>query len=234
MLATLRAELAGEGLHIVRTVDQPALDRRGLALSLAALLPGAAAGLVIGDGGPEFFARFRAHSPGGAGDPLDRYTAQVVPAAIRRALAGSDCRWAVRFPFSSEPPLLPMQRLGEAAGLPPAGPLGIQIHPQFGPWWAYRGFAVLSVPLAQEPPLPAVCPGCPAPCIAACRGQAVSAAGLEIARCARHRLADPACELSCAARVACIAGPGHRYPDDQLGFHMAASLRSVRRHFQRP
>jgi epoxyqueuosine reductase len=238
LLARLRAELAAEGLFIVRPVTQPDLDRceggRGLGVSLAALLPGAAAGLVIADGGPTFYQRFRARA-GAAGDqaddPLDRHTTVVVPAAIARALAGGpdDVPFVVTYPFLATRPPLPIQRLGEAAGLPPAGPLGLQVHPGFGPWWAYRAFAVFAAPLPAEPPLPPVCPGCPAPCIGACRDDAVTAGGLAVGRCAAHRAADPGCHFTCDARVACIAGPEHRYPEHQLRFHMAASLVHVRR-----
>jgi hypothetical protein len=35
--------------------------------------------------------------------------------------------------------------------------------------------------------------------------------------------AEP-CRLSCAARIACVRGPEHRYADAQLAFHMAASM----------
>ena len=35
--------------------------------------------------------------------------------------------------------------------------------------------------------------------------------------------AEP-CRLSCAARIACVRGPEHRYTDAQLAFHMAASM----------
>jgi hypothetical protein len=246
LLARLRAELAGEGLFIVHPVTQAQLDRhdggRGVGLSLAGLLPGAAAGLVIGDGGPTFFRRFSTRARAGACEhhapadnrhsrqphhPLDGYTTEVVPAAIARALAGpggDHVRFVVSYPFLAATPPLPIQRLGQAAGLPPAGPLGLQVHPRFGPWWAYRAFVALSAPLPDEPPLAPVCPGCAAPCIAACRGQAVTAAGLAVGGCVAHRAADPACHHTCDARVACTAGPEHRYPEDQLRFHMAASL----------
>jgi len=40
----------------------------------------------------------------------------------------------------------------------------------------------------------------------------------------RVRLAAEACRLSCAARIACVRGPVHRYSDAQLAFHMAASM----------
>ena len=39
-----------------------------------------------------------------------------------------------------------------------------------------------------------------------------------------HRLVAPECRLSCVARVRCVRGPEHRYTDEQLAFHMAASM----------
>ena len=229
MLDRLRAALAEEGLHIVRPLSQATLASAGVPLSLAALLPGARSGLVIGDGGPEFFARFRARGDSTLPDPLDAYTRAVVPAALERALGPRAAPFAVRFPFSSEPPLLPMQSLGRAAGLPPPGPLALQIHPRFGPWWAYRAFAVLALDLPEETGLPSPCAGCPAPCVPACPGGAVDPAGFHLDRCSTRRRADPACHESCAARLSCPVGQAERYPEAQLAFHMRASLVHLRR-----
>jgi hypothetical protein len=135
---------------------------------------------------------------------------------------------AVYFPFGAPP--LPMQRLGRAAGLPAPGPLGIQIHDEFGPWWAYRAFVVLARPLPALPALPALCVGCPAPCTAACPGRAVAAPGsaFDIAACAAHRLVHAPCTDDCAARRACVIAPAHAYPAAQLAFHMRAALVMIR------
>jgi epoxyqueuosine reductase len=224
-LARLRAELAAEELHVVRTLGAAAAAGAGVALR--ELLPGGAGALVLGDGGGGFFARFRADGDTAGADPLDRYTARVVAAAVARALAGSDVAYALAFPFVPTRPPLPMQRLGQAAGLPAPGPLGLQVHPVFGPWWAYRALVVLSCAVPEETPLAAPCVGCPAPCVQACPGGAVARPAFVLAACAARRAADPGCQLTCSARLRCVSGPEHRYPDEQLAFHMAASLPHV-------
>ena len=78
---------------------------------------------------------------------------------------------AVYFPFDGAEPLIPFQRLGRAAGLGGPGPLGLQIHPVFGPWWAYRALVVVDRALPPRPPIGDGCAGCDAPCVAACPAQ---------------------------------------------------------------
>ena len=210
-----------------------------MALRLTDLLCAAEVGLVVGDGGGAFFERFAAAaavSDQASDDPLDHYTARITAAALTAVLGPADAGvWALRHPFDDQPPLLPMQALGSAAGLPAPGPLGIQIHPRFGPWWAYRAFVILSFGSADvaaaSVPLANLCSGCPAPCVAACPGLAVQPQGFGVVACAGHRLRDPGCHSTCVARRACIVAPEHGYGDAQLGFHMAASLASVRRYF---
>jgi hypothetical protein len=223
----------------VHPLVQADLDRAAVALRLTDLLPGAEVGLVVGDGGGTFFERFAAASTTSdlaAADPLDRYTARIVHATVADVL-GSDAAfaWAIRHPFDDQTPALPMQALGTAAGLPAPGPLGIQIHPRWGPWWAYRALVVLPFGgddvVAIAPPMANLCSGCPAPCVSACPGRAVQPQGFGVVTCAGHRLRDPGCHATCAARRACIVAPEHGYGDAQLGFHMAASLASVRRYF---
>jgi hypothetical protein len=226
MLARIRAALAEEGLHIVRPVSQAAIDKAAIPLSLMELLAGARTGLVIADGGGAFFSRFAGRADRAVADPLDAYTRAAIPAALGRVIAPT--AFVVYFPFARAP-LLPMQRLGRAAGLPPAGPLGLQIHPQFGPWWAYRAFAVLTEAIPDEPPLASVCEGCPAPCVPACPGLAVERHGFGLERCLAHRLIDPACHHACGARRACPVGAAQAYPAEQLSYHMAASLVHLRR-----
>jgi hypothetical protein len=229
MIARLRATLAEEGLHIVCPVSQTALDAAGLAISLAALLPvPGASGLVIADGGRDFFQRFQAARPALGPDPLDHYTRQVIPAALARALPAG-ARFEVRFPFVTDGPPLPIQQLGRAAGLPPPGPLGLQVHPRYGPWWAYRAFAVVPGPLPEERPGDSPCQSCPAPCVVACPAGAVQVTGFGVSACTTRRLEDASCQPSCAARLACPAGASERYSPQQLRFHMAASLVQIRK-----
>ncbi len=194
-------------------------------LRLSSLLAGAAGALVAGAGGRGFFDRFVAagEARDGRPDPLDRYTARAVAEAVAGALAGGAARFAIAHPFDRDP-VIPFQRLGRAAGLGGPGPLALQIHPVFGPWWAYRVLIVLDRPLPAAAAPGDGCAGCAAPCVAACPGRAVARTGFEVGACHAHRRADAACRLSCPARLACIRGPEHRYSDEQLAFHMRASL----------
>jgi len=196
-------------------------------LTLDSLLPGARAAAIIGSGGPAFFDRFAAGGPergDGAPNPLDRYTKRVADGAAAAALPPLGVAHAIYFPFDGAEPLIPFQRLGRAAGLGGPGPLALQIHPTFGPWWAYRALVVVDCELPLRPPIGDGCAGCDAPCVDACPAHAVARAGFVVAACHARRLTAEPCRLSCAARIACVRGPQHRYSDAQLAFHMAASM----------
>lgn len=195
------------------------------ALRLAQLSPGARGAVVVGSGGRLFFDRFVAEATeaqDGAPEPLDRYTKRLVQGLAAQTLGGSVT--ALFFPFTDSVPALPFQRLGRAAGVGPASPLGLQIHPTYGPWWAYRALVAVDVPLERGRPLGDVCDGCPAPCITACPGDAVARDGFRVSACHAHRRVAAPCRLSCAARVACVRAPDQRYSVEQLAFHMRASM----------
>ena len=87
------------------------------------------------------------------------------------------------------------------------------------------GGVVLTVGL-WEPSEPLVgfdpCTGCPAPCAAACPGQAPTPAGFRLDRCVAARAREPGCVASCAARRACVLGPEHAYLPEALAHHMSA------------
>lgn len=201
------------------------LDAAARGVTAEQLLPGARGALIAGSGGPAFFGRFAASTEAadGATDPLDRYTGRVVECAVGEALEPLGVQRAVHFPFGTSP-IIPFQRLGRAAGLGGPGPLGLQIHPIYGAWWAYRTLVVIDRALPVRPPPGDGCDGCTAPCVAACPGAAVARSGFVVTACHAHRLIAPPCRLSCDARVACVRGPEHRYTDVELAFHMAASM----------
>jgi hypothetical protein len=181
--------------------------------------------VVVGSGGGAFFERFEASPEAGDGapNPLDRFTRRVVEAAVQVALGPLAVGHGVAFPFRGAP-VVPFQRLGRAAGLGGPSPLGLQTHPVFGPWWAYRALVLADAALPPAAPLGDGCAGCPAPCVTACPAGAVRLAGFSIPDCHRRRLEAEPCRLSCVARIACVRGPEHRYPDRELAFHMAASM----------
>jgi ferredoxin len=236
VVAALRRTFADEGLHIVRPLSRASFGRAGAEALVEAALPGAGGAVIVGDGGAAFFARFQSASapPSSVGraaepDPLDRYTAEVTGRAAARALAPLGVAYRIVHPFDAGERPWPFQRLGLAAGLPGPGPLALQVHPTYGPWWAYRALVVVGVELAEAAPLSAPCDGCAAPCVSACPGGAVRTAGFAAAACVEARLARSACQLDCAARRACVVGREHAYGAAQLAFHMGASLRMLRR-----
>ncbi len=213
------------GLNVFLPLTRAAFDVAAGPLALDELLAGAAGALVAGSGGPAFFDRFDggAEATDGAPNPLDRYTERVIAGATRDALRPHGVAHVVHFPFGARP-LIPFQRLGRAAGLGGPGPLGLQIHPTFGPWWAYRALIVLDRPLPEAPPPGDGCAGCDAPCVAACPAGAVARGGFDIVACQARRLVAEPCRLSCVARISCVRGPEHRYRDEELAFHMRASM----------
>lgn len=221
----LAPPLGALGLNVLLPLSPTAFDAAAAPLGLADLLAGAAGALIVGSGGPTFFDLFERapEAADGAPSPLDRYTARVLARAVREALEPAAIAHAVGYPFDAQP-LIPFQRIGRAAGLGGPGPLGLQIHPRFGPWWAYRALIVLDRPLPPAPPPGDGCAGCDAPCVAACPAGAVGRGGFDVAACHGRRLIAEPCRLSCDARIACVRGPEHRYRDEELAFHMRASM----------
>ena len=224
-LAAVAGPLGALGLNVLLQLSPEAFGTAAAPLRLEDLLAGAAGAVIVGSGGPAFFDLFERapEAADGAPNPLDRYTARVVTRAARAALEPVGVAHAIAFPFDARP-LIPFQRLGRAAGLGGPGPLGLQIHPRFGPWWAYRALVVLDRPLPPAPPSGDGCAGCPAPCVAACPAGAVARNGFQVAACHARRLVAEPCRLSCDARIACVRGPEHRYRDVELAFHMRASM----------
>jgi hypothetical protein len=228
VLRRLRERLRAEGLHVVLPMGADAFDAISAAVGaprLGELLEGARSAVLIGDGGGEFFARFRAAtgseegtSCGNEAHPLDAFTRIRVAVAVREILDAQGIGFAVFHPFLRERVQLPFQRLGQAAGLPAPGPLGIQVHPTFGPWWAYRALVALSTTLAREAELGAACPSCARPCVNDC-AQHASAPD----RGARGGgTVSAGCGDGCGARRRCPVGVAYGYSDDQLAFHTRA------------
>jgi hypothetical protein len=233
VLRSLRRRLDLEGLHVVLPLPGVMFDGASVAVGgprLDELLEGGRGAVLIGDGGGEFFARFRATpavtAQGGKTsldaetDPLDAFTRTRVLAAVGEILDPEGIGFAVFHPFVREPVHLPFQRLGHAAGLPAPGPLGIQVHPVFGPWWAYRALVALTVVVERETELEAACPSCACPCVNACAVHRAIAPSSEPA--GGDRFVSPTCDDTCGARRRCPVGVTYGYPDSQLAFHARA------------
>ena len=177
--------------------------------------------ILIGNAGPDMFRRFaRERDP--ARDRMDGWTREAVGHLARGLDAGAV------FPFDRPP--LPFLTWARRAGAGHVSPLGLNIHPTYGLWHAYR--AALLFPVAIDlPPQSAGAHPCEScvekPCLSACPVSAFNGRTYDVPACAGH-IASPdgtACmERGCLARHACPVGQGFAYAPAQAQFHMRAFL----------
>jgi hypothetical protein len=235
VIALVVTRLARVGLNLVGATPIAAYDARvPPARRLGDRADGARTAIVVGNGGAAFWRAFRhaVPDPSNDSDPLDRFTRAVVADATGD-LAGA----RVVHPFDRDGGL-DFRTLAEVAGLGRPSLLGLLVHPEYGPWIAFR--AAILVPDAVVAPRPAdgfdPCPGCvERPCIAACPAGAIGPRGWDVPACSAHRLADQAnCATGCHARLDCVYGRPHRPPAEALAFHQAAARRMMARYASAP
>ena len=227
------------GLNLVAAVP---IDRYDAAVTeqyrTAAVDPHAKSIVVVANGGGGLWAALKRHAEQDPNwmerdHPLDDFTRSVVENEIAPRIREARARYTIVFPFMAGKATLNFIELGKAAGL--AGPsiLGVLIHPKFGPWMAFRA-AILVDQLIDEPGEAREfnpCPSCTKrSCIAACPTAAVAfPSGWDIPRCVAYRIeVEEDCRARCHARVACVVGPEHRYPDDEIAHHHERAFRAMR------
>jgi len=174
--------------------------------------------ILIGNAGPEMFRRFmRERTPR---DSMDEWTrATVDPLA-------ADLDAKAVYPFDT--PALPFLTWARTANAGHVSPLGLNIHPSYGLWHAYR--AALLFPAAFDMPRPSAgahpCQACDdKPCLSACPVNAFDGATYDVAACGRHILSTTGGNCmtgGCRSRLACPVGKGYAYAPAQLQFHMRA------------
>lgn len=174
---------------------------------------------LVGNAGPAMWEAFSAaRRAEDAPHEMDAWTDRILSAVAEELEAG------IVYPFGG-PPFHPFQRwAAKAEGLKPS-PIGVLLHPDFGPWHAWRGALlfdmVLDLPPREARPHP--CDTCiDKPCLAACPVGAFTDAGYDWQGCRAHvRTEGEACRSGgCLARHACPVGAP--YAPEQAAFHMAA------------
>ncbi|MBT5265199.1 MAG: ferredoxin [Rhodospirillaceae bacterium] len=183
--------------------------------------------VLIGNAGPEMFAAFTrdvASDPDiERPDPLDTWT--------REKLAEVSKTMDAEFLHVSDgPPYHPFQRWAmRAEGLKPS-PIGVLVHPEFGPWHAYRGALLLAEKLDIPPPPDlgtSPCETCEdKPCQTTCPVWAIGGEIYDVPVCARHVSTEgiDCRDGGCLARRACPVGWQWAYEEKQARFHMSAFL----------
>jgi epoxyqueuosine reductase len=243
IFAAIRTAAGRHGLNLAAAVPVERYDAAVKpAVRAARIDPAARSIVVLGNGGGALWAALKAHAARNPGwwegeNPLDDFTREVVERDVAAPARAAGLRCATVYPFMNGAATFDFVVLARAAAI--AGPsiLGVAVHPRFGPWIAFRAALLLDVPLDE--PGEAVgfdpCHGCAArPCLAACPAGAVSfPAGWDVPRCLTHRVEqEPDCSGRCHTRVACVLGPEHRYPDDELAYHQMRALRAMRPYYE--
>jgi NAD-dependent dihydropyrimidine dehydrogenase PreA subunit len=227
LLGRIRDVAAPVGLNLVGAIPAARYDTTAPATMRADAIDREARSIVLlATGGGDFWRSFQAHTAAHPGwrsraNPLDDFTRTVVESSVAPEVAARGIRYTCVYPFVAAGPTLNFMELGRLAGL--AGPslLGVLVNPVYGPWIAFR--AALLVDAEIDEPGAALgfdpCPQCVSrSCIRACPAQAIEVArGWDIPRCLTHRVEKEGdCAPRCHARAACVLGPEHRYPDDEL------------------
>ncbi len=248
LLQDIMAALAPVGLNLIGTT--PRADYEALVPSqyhITQWFPEAESVVVIGNGGREFWGHFREYAAARPGylqqhdHPLDDYTVAVMSARLTPLLDATRAQYRVIYPFQFFSGLtVSFMHLAQAAGLSRPSILGVQLHPRYGPWIAWRAAVLIDRALPALPAPAQDCEPCSTcverPCIAACPAQAVSAAhGWDLPACTQYRLRAPTdCAERCHARYTCVYGREHRYPEDELAYHQRLSLAAARAYCEKP
>lgn len=198
----------------------------------ADLFPQAAPGqptrfvVMLGNAGPDMFRRFARER-----DPfrykLDDWTREVL------APLAADLGATPVFPFDG-PPWAPILTWARRGGGGHVSPLGLNIHPTYGLWHAYRAAFLFPVEFDIATPRNThPCDSCAdKPCLSACPVGAFTGKTYEMMACADHvkSEAGEACrEGGCLARHACPVGRHFAYSPPQAQFHMRAFLKARER-----
>ena len=186
--------------------------------------------VLLGMGGPGLWDRIRQENCPET-ELFDSASEKAVLEVCSRFWGGAKPR--LLYPGSAP---IPLQKLGRWAGWASPSPIGIDISPRYGPWFAYRAAFLVDAPLDYTKTFAAnsPCNDCESkPCIQACPAGAVTRdQTIAMDRCLPQRLVDPqGCGVSCRSRLACPVGEKWRYPKEQIRYHGSRSLVSLQ---QRP
>jgi methylmalonic aciduria homocystinuria type C protein len=215
LAAAIEQRLRPHGLDVVHPF---AVAWFNAAVEPAQRLPdlgrGDALGLLVGNTRalwPPFLAACREDAVlGAAADPIERYVETRLTPVTAALGMRSALRWA-----HDPPPRLAIQRLADVTGLARLSPVGLNVHPLYGPWLALRAAVVLDAagPTGAPPATALPCPDCVHTCVPTFeRARAVQVGRMGIA---------DTWPLWLAVRDACPVGRAFRYDQAQIRYHYA-------------
>jgi len=196
--------------------------------------------LLMANAGPKFWQLVKASTLHQSNNPVDAVSIATAEAFSREFLGIQAIN-----PLYPTPPNqshIPLMRLGNLAGWNVPSPLGLGLHPKYGPWSAYRAAWLTESTLLPDTfnvkpnsfnttgtdawqQSASLCIGCDAPCATACPADAVNLGqSFNSQSCYAYRQpGSSVCHTNCLARRACPIGSAYRYEDGQLEYHMSTT-----------
>lgn len=241
LLESIRLNSAPYGLNLIAAIPASRYDLAVPSMRVDQIDARARSIILVGNGGGGLwraFTEYALREPGWMGreNPLDDFTRIAIEASVVPAVRASGAQCTTVYPFIGDGPKLNFMELAKLAGLGGPSIIGVVLHPTYGPWIAFRAAILTDADIDAAGPVLAFdpCPSCTVrSCISSCPAGAVAfPAGWNIPRCLTHRVETEAdCANRCHARVGCVLGPEHRYPDDELAYHQGRALRAMRAYY---
>jgi methylmalonic aciduria homocystinuria type C protein len=195
-----------------------ALEEQHAAYRIAPLEGAPTVALVVGNTRrlwPLFLESFAAGSLADELHPLDAYSRRHIGSAAAEVARELGVAHELRFSFDPPPHTVAIQRLATLAGAAELAPIGLCVHPTYGPWLSLRAAVLLAL---AGPDASASVPTCSActrrPCLGP-REKVVEMGGAGVTR----ELLENNWRTWLAMRDACPLGREARYSDTQIRYH---------------
>lgn len=237
ILDALRELYQKVGFNVFGTAPVEEYDRKAppQAHRLREVLSEASTVLVVGNGGSGFWYQYKSflqknpQFEQGRTDPFDDYTVLILTEG-EKLLQEAGFKTKSIYPFVREKVRFSFQHIAMLAGLGKLGKHGVLIHPEYGPWISFRGAHLTNIPFGFEIPNQDFdpCKDCPAPCITACPGSAVTDIGFNLSHCIQTKLVHATCQWTCLSRFHCSYGTQYRFQEAELKFHARFSFEQAK------
>ncbi len=183
--------------------------------------------VLIGHAGTDFWESFSRVKPQ-TEHPVDDFSIELTQAFIANYLDKPSFEWL----YPSSQYVIPLQRLARLANWSHQSPLGLDISPTYGLWFAHRACFLTNADLEPcvEEAKASPCDSCTTKdCMQACPAGAVSKADFSIKSCIGHRVKDNSgCANTCLSRRACPYFSEHQYSEEQMNYHYTAGFENTK------
>jgi len=203
---------------VASDVYNDALEPQHAPYRISGLGDGPTVALVVGNTRrlwPLFLEAFETTPLADEPHPLDAYSRQHIGGAAADIARTIGVQHLVRFSFDPPPNTVAIQKLAALAGAAEQAPIGLCIHPTYGPWFSLRAAVVLALPGPSATSSAPTCSSCTRrPCLGPReKVMEMGAAGVSRELLAEHWL------TWLAMRDACPIGREARYSDPQVRYH---------------